>query len=344
MTSRHTRLCCKLSIGFFLSFVISGTALNAEVEALSPNEMGKIMVLMYHDIGDRETTWRRTPDNLERDLEALNQRGYVPISLTDFVRGRIRVPRGKSPIVITFDDGHPGQFQWAKSKYLPGEIKKPSEKSAVGILKKYHEAHHDFPARATFFLHGKRPFGEKKQLEEKLSYLIANQMDIGNHSTQHQNLGKKSLQNPELIQRAIGGQAMFLTGIISAKYPHYKIETYALCYGRRPRPRYQRFLHKGTFNNFNYTNIAILNVGSGPAYSPFDNRFRPQAIPRIRASEINTFGTGLYDWLRYFDENPNERYISDGNDVEVTVPRPAVKWINKRFFADVDYKIKKVVR
>jgi hypothetical protein len=61
-------------------------------------------------------------------------------------------------------------------------------------------------------------------------------------------------------------------------------------------------------------------VGSNPSPSPFQNRFNPYRLPRIRASEMNTADVGLYDWLEYFIQNPHKRYISDGNDLYVTAP------------------------
>ena len=36
---------------------------------LKPNEAGKIMVLMYHNIGEPEAEWVRTPANFRKDLE-----------------------------------------------------------------------------------------------------------------------------------------------------------------------------------------------------------------------------------------------------------------------------------
>lgn len=298
------------------------------------------MILMYHDIGYVESTWRRTPENLRKDLTVLHQRGYFPVALTDLVHGQLNVPLGKTPVVITFDDGHPGQFQWEKSDYLPGEPRYPSKQSAVGILTEFYEEHPDFPARATFFLNGTRPFGDKTEVAQKLNYLLDNGMDIGNHLTHHQNLGQKHLQHPLIIQKAIGKQAQFLTKLISHRYPDYAIETLALCYGRRPKSRLQRFLHKGTTQNFTYTNIAVLNVGAGPTYSPFDKRFKPLAMPRIRASETNTYGTGLYNWLKHFDENPNERYVSDGNEKIVTIPKNETKWLNRNLASDLGYIFK----
>ncbi len=48
---------------------------------LVPNEMGRVMVLMYHNIGSEEATWTRTPENFKKDLNTLYEKGYRPISL-----------------------------------------------------------------------------------------------------------------------------------------------------------------------------------------------------------------------------------------------------------------------
>ena len=284
-----------------------------------PNELGKIMVLMYHEVGPNESTWRRTPENLLKDLKKLYEDGYRPISLRDFVNGNITTPKGFTPVVLTFDDGTAGQFRFVENKN--GE-KSPDPKSAVGILMDFHDQHPDFPAEATFFLHGTRPFEEKKTVTDKLRFLIANGMDIGNHTAAHQNLGDRKYQNPAIIQRIVGSQAKFLTEQIAGDFPEYSIDTLALCYGRRPKKSWlSRYLHKGRFENFEYRNIAVLNVGAGPAHSPFDERFRPLSLPRIRASEKNTYGVGLYSWLKYFDMHPDERFVSDGDVKTVTLPK-----------------------
>jgi hypothetical protein len=83
----------------------------------------------------------------------------------------------------------------------------------------------------------------------------------------------------------------------------------------------RRYLQKGLFNGQPYENIAIFNVGSGPSPAPTDKRFDPGFIPRIRASETKTDGFGLYDWLEYFDKNPEKRFVSDGDVNTITIPR-----------------------
>ena len=69
-----------------------------------------------------------------------------------------------------------------------------------------------------------------------------------------------------------------------------------------------------------YDNIAILNVGWNPAFSPYDKRFDRASIPRVRASEMKVDHVGLYDYLAYFGKHPEEKFISDGQADVVTVP------------------------
>jgi peptidoglycan/xylan/chitin deacetylase (PgdA/CDA1 family) len=308
-----------------------------EVVLPPANELGKIMILMYHQIAPRESTWRRTPENFRQDLAVLYDRGYRPISLRDFVSGRISTPHGRTPIVITFDDGTAGQFRFITE---PDGKKVPDPDSAVGILERFHQQHPDFPLEATFFLNGSRPFGEKSQVEEKLHHLLDHGMDIGNHTTSHQNLGTAQYQNPKRIQRAIGLQAKYLQEKLR-RFPKYAIDTLALCYGRRPKaPWLNRYLETGSVGAFTYRNIAVLNVGSGPSHSPFDVRFTPLSLSRIRASELNTFGTGLYDWLEHFENNPGERYISDGKVETITVPTMKRRKISKKFRNTPEFNIR----
>ena len=81
------------------------------------NELGRIPVMMYHhivNIDDNEYTggnvdpdgYNRTSNAFRKDLEFYYQNGYRMIRLIDYVNGKIDVEYGKSPIVLTFDDGN----------------------------------------------------------------------------------------------------------------------------------------------------------------------------------------------------------------------------------------------
>lgn len=276
-----------------------------------PNEAGQIMVLMYHSIGNKESEWVRTVENFKRDLSVLYEKGYRPISLKDFVNNNIDIEAGYTPVVITFDDGYRNNFNI---------IEKDGEKivdpnCAVGILEEFHKQHPDFPLKATFFIFGKNPFRQKEFVEYKLKYLIEKGLDVGNHTIGHNNFTNLDSSS---IQRVIGENVEFLNSILK----NYEINTLALPYGSRPKNKeYEIFLQKGKYNGISYNNIAILNVGWKPSYSPIDKRFNPYSIPRVRASETNVDNVGLYDWLEYFDKFPQKRFISDGNPEVVTVPK-----------------------
>lgn len=280
--------------------------------SLKPNEAGQIMVLMYHNIGEEEAEWVRTAENFKKDLKTLYDKGYRPISLEDFVNNNINVEAGLTPIVITFDDGNQNNFNI---------IEKDGEKivdpnCAVGILEEFNKENPDFSLNATFFVFGSNPFRQEELLEYKLNYLVEKGFHIGNHTLGHNDMSK--IKDANEIQKVLGKQASFLESYI----PDYKVNTYALSYGARPKDKTLcPYLQKGQYEGMTYENIAVLNVGWDPSVSPIDKSFDPYSIHRIRASETKVDGVGMYDWLAVFDKNPERRYISDGNPDIVTVPK-----------------------
>lgn len=288
--------------------------------SLKPNEAGEVMILMYHNIGEEEAEWTRTPDNFRKDLLTLYEKGYRPVSLKDFVNNAMDVEAGMTPVVITFDDGNENNFRMIKND--KGEdIIDPN--SAIGILEAFKEQYPDFKSTATFFVFGTNVFRQPEFLEYKLNYLIENGYDIGNHTIDHR--GMKKIDDKDVIQEVIAKQVSNINKILSG----YKVNTYALCYGERPTDKeLERYLEKGSFNGTSYENIAILNVGWNPAESPVSNKFNPLSLPRIRASEMKVDNVGIYNWLDYFDNNPEKRYISDGIKEVITVPKALEETIN----------------
>ena len=114
-----------------------------------PNTAGQIMVVAYHAFGAEEGRWERTPAGLRADLQGLYDRGYRPVNLIDMVTGKMDVPKGYSPVVITFDDGREGQF-----RYITGEDGQQSvdPTSAVGVMLAFNKEHPDWKLRATFYV------------------------------------------------------------------------------------------------------------------------------------------------------------------------------------------------
>lgn len=277
--------------------------------SLQPNEGGKVMVLMYHGIDTPEDEWVRTPENFRNDLQNLYDRGYLPIRLIDYVNGNITTPAGKTPYVLTFDDTNENNF-----KYLAnGEI---DPDCAVGVLLDFAKTHEDFEPHAIFFGNGEIPFRNTGQESKKVNFLIENKMDVGNHTVNHPDF--TTYDSAEDIQFEVGHQAQYLESLFDQDY---EINTLALPFGSRPDDEaLETYLESGTYNGKAYENLAILNVGWDPYYSPYHVEFNPLAIHRVRASETNVDEVGIYNWLDFFDANPQSRFISDGVADVITAP------------------------
>lgn len=69
---------------------VPGTALGQSPS----NELGRVIVLAYHRIGEPEGRWTRTPAGFRRDLERLKGQGYRLVALNDVIDGVIDLPAG----------------------------------------------------------------------------------------------------------------------------------------------------------------------------------------------------------------------------------------------------------
>ncbi len=279
----------------------------AAAEPLPPNELGRVMILEYHKIDHPENRWTRTPDNFRRDLQRLWERGYRLIGLNDFLDGRILLPPGTTPVILTFDDSSPGQFRYVERQ---GEwVIDPD--CAVGIIEAFARAHPEFGRAATFYvLPGADPpnrlFNQPALATRKLTYLATNGYEIGNHTLWHANLSRY----PEPVVRT---QIATAQEWIQRHVPGYRPRTLALPMGGYPRET--RWAETGAVNGTAYRHDAILMVAGGAALSPYAKGFDPYHLPRIQAVESEIGG-----WLTYFDRHRGERYVSDGEPATVSVP------------------------
>ncbi len=274
---------------------------------LSPNELGRVMILEYHKIDYPEERWTRTPENFRRDLETLYAKGYRLINLGDLLDRRIQVPAGTTPIVLTFDDSSPGQFRYVEAN---GSVQ-IDPKSAIGVLEAFIAEKPDFGRGGTFYVlpgasKPNRLFNQPEYEGRKLQYLVSHGFEIGNHTLWHANLAKY----PEATVRAQVAEAQVW---IQRHVPDYKTRSIALPHGVYPAD-VSWVLH-GSAKGTTYNHDAVLMVAGGPAPSPFSRTFDPVRLPRIQAVERD-----LAYWLNYFDKNPNERFVSDGDANSVTVP------------------------
>lgn len=288
-----------------------------DLKAEKVNEIGKIMVLMYHEIGEEEDVWVRTPENFRKDLKTLYDKGYRAISMKDYMKGNINIPLGTTPVVFTFDDGTKGQFNALDD----GDSFEVDPNSAVGIMEDFYKEYPDFGLEGTFYVFYPAPFRQKEWITEKLEYLVDKGLEIGNHSYSHENLrldmSTKEHRDASFVQEALGKNIKSTREII----PGYEVDSLALPYGAGPKDELYDYVVKGSYEDIEYHNGAVLLVGANPARPPYHTGANMARVPRIRASEMETENTGLYDWLEYFDNHPEERYISDGDPNTISFPK-----------------------
>lgn len=272
-----------------------------ELSGIRPNELGSVMIVMYHDIQDQEKEWVRSRENFRADLQRFYELGYSLVPLNAFLTGEMDVPPGRAPLVLTFDDGTSGQFRFAENDQ--GELI-PDPDCAVGILLEFAQEHTDFGHAATFFVNFPAPFGRPSHVDQKLAFLLDNGMEIGNHTYSHRNLSRVS---PVVVAEEIGKLANEIKGLCG-----YDMRSLALPYGGYPGSA--RNLDCGEYDGQEYCNLGVLLVGAEPAPSPYSKKLDPLALPRIRGSQQE-----LDKWLAYFEKYPERRFVSDGRTDTVTV-------------------------
>jgi hypothetical protein len=270
------------------------------------NELGVIPVIMYHRVLEHPLSiYDTTPTRLRRELLALYRQGYRPILASDLVRGRIYVPRGKSPVVLTFDDSSPSQFA-----LLPNG--KVDPKTAVGIMLAFARKHRSFGPAATFFVN-REPFGGGTNSAELLAELPRLGFELADHTYDHADLGTLAASD---VQREI----VLGERVITDAVPEAKVYTMALPYGVYPRPH--ELAIRGSWDGQSYDYQGVFEVGSGPAPSPYSIPFDPLAIPRILAHPWTgkpDQGSGY--WLHYLKLHPDRRFVSDGDPDRISFGR-----------------------
>ncbi|MEA3247128.1 MAG: polysaccharide deacetylase family protein [Gemmatimonadota bacterium] len=283
----------------------------AQVPVRPPNENGRIPILEYHLVGDRESRWSRSRERFRHDLELLYQRGYRPITVAQLVDGDIDVPAGLSPVVFTFDDASPSQFRYVERD---GKLEVDST-SAVGIWLAFNRAHPDWKNRATFCVlsgaaAGHAFFGEKGIEGQKtawrfpkLRFLVDQGFELCGHTLWHANLSR---YDDRMVQEQIARGVLAIDSAVAG----YRVRTFALPLGEWPRNRALAtagsWRDPRTGREVAYKFDAVLEVSGPPVPSPASDRFRPQALTRIQVT-----GNELERVLDQLDRG-NDRFVSRG--------------------------------
>lgn len=310
--------------------VSKGKNLTKLYQEYNVDESGRIPIMMYHGIAnirDSDTGYTggnvdkdgytRTAESFRKDLDFYYKEGYRMIRLDDYIDGNIDTEFGKSPMVLTFDDGLENNIKVTGLDSDGNIIIDPE--SAVGIMEEYKKKYPDYNITATFFVNGEL-FKQSQYNEKILNWLIDNGYDIGNHTYTHVDF--TTIDESESIKE-VGKMYQKLDNIIKGKY----VNIVALPFGSPYDENHDNFKYilSGTYNEYTYNTKSTLRVGWEADYSPFSTNFNPQFIKRIRAYDNNGEN---FDIKMNFNMIKNTRYISDGDASTVVVPNEAEDIIN----------------
>jgi peptidoglycan/xylan/chitin deacetylase (PgdA/CDA1 family) len=293
--------------------------LPVDLTKVQPNEAGLVPVIMFHNIKGSVLNPAKLiyPVQMFRqDIQWLYDHNYRPISLTQFVQGKIDCPAGMTPVILTFDDALRSQFNFTAD----GQI---DPNCAVGVLEAFHAAHPDWPLRGTFFVLTDEdpklppPFYQKEYAQGKLEHLVQDGFDIGNHTVHHRHMNH--LSDSEVVSELAGAVAG-----IHRYVPDYDVDTLALPYGDFPKNR--SLLVSGEAGGVSYHNLCAMAAAYRPTPSPMCKNFTPYHIERIRVG-VNE-NESRY-WLNWLVNHKSERFISDGDVNTYTINAMSIGLIDK---------------
>lgn len=270
-----------------------------------PDESGAIPIIAYHKVGDEDTEYTRSHSGLREDMLRIIQEGLYPISLEEFRTGRIQAPRGKIPVLISFDDSSISQFEMdEKGNILPN--------SAIGILEKIRKDSPGFHAKAVFFVlpGAKSPnnfFGQIPLQKAKAEFLVENGYSIENHTFWHANLKQYS----RLIEEQIAKTKSFVRELV----PDYEMTTLALPFGIYPPESERNRLLSGSYKGQEYTNELIFDFSNRFSLSPYSKEFNPLYVRRLHGNKKQM------EKLFRDIKKPGFAFISDGDPNRITVPK-----------------------
>jgi hypothetical protein len=269
--------------------------------------------------------YNRTAEAFRNDLEMYYTKGYRMVRLADYMNGKIDIPLGKSPIILTFDDGNKDNINILGLDDKGNLI--IDENSAVGILESFKKKYPDFHVTATFFLN-QGLFGQSKYNDKILKWLVDNGYDIGNHTKNHVDFKNSNINKTQ-------EEVAYMYKLFDDKIPNKYLHVVALPYGspgKKSHPNFPYIL-SGTYENYNYQTEGTLQVGWDAEYSPFHASFDKTFMKRVRAWDNNGSDFDIEMVFKNLDKN---RYISDGNQKTIVITND--KYLN------INIKDKKIIK
>lgn len=294
----------------------------AELRHLHANELGVVPVVMYHQIrAHRQQALDRTPKQLRDDLIRMAKEDYVPVTAAALVTGKIHIPAGKHPIVLTFDDSTPSQLSFDAHG-------NPRPDTAIGVLLDVARRYPGFRPVATMYVIAAAPFQEGgngllAHGRRALRWLVAHGFEIGNHTMHHRYFASASPKEARTEIATAQKRLTELSGVapVTLAYPG----------GFPPKPL--GLVAKGSAAGASYRLSGAFLAGADPSPSPYAAGFPRWEIPRIRGQMHgkNCDGMCLGSWLKRLDKKGSDRYTSDGDPAHIAYPKGSNVRLAKRY-------------
>ena len=306
------------------------------------NELGEILVLEYHRLGEPEGEFVRRAENFQKDLAALYAAGFRPVTMRQVVEGNIDIPAGTTPVVFTIDDASRGQFYLRPDGSIdPGTM--------AGMWDAFRKQNAGWRNGAVWCVlpaaqHPSNFFGEtpdrdtpreqrEQAIQKKVDYLVQNDHEICNHTLYHARLDQGTdTQVQEWLGRGEDSIQVYLPD-------GYDIVTMALPLGMWPKNRPLAWKgswpgRQGQNRAVNYEYSVVMEVSGDANPSPFDTEWDPHSVDRF------IVGPGrLERQLEAYQRDPSRRYVSDGNPNTIAVPQSLASRVDRQRWASKEVKV-----
>lgn len=253
------------------------------------NKNGSVLVLEYHRFSDKESRWVRTFSRFQKDLDRLYRMGYRPVTVSEYVENRMKLPPGASPVVLTFDDSHYSQFLLQAD----GSV---NPKTAVGVWYRWAQKHPDFPVKATWYILPTQQWGQRKLIKKKIDMLRTWGSEIGSHTLTHRPLSKLTEQE---AMGELAGSIEWLRGL--------GIEPRSMAYPYGLEPKNPSLVKGFELKGKHFGYRSAVAAAGGPSLAPSSKKLDVYRIPRVQGIDGPL---GITYWLNRVSAGKSAPYVA----------------------------------
>jgi len=300
---------------------VASTPAAPDPASVKANEAGVVPVLEFRDIGPG--SGNTTPADFKKDLQWLYDNNYRPVGLTDFVAGKVDCPPGKMPVILTFDDGLPGQYRMDK-------MGNTDPNCGAALLEAFSRNHDDWPLAGAFFIDAASgqngtEFGSKQATDYKLEHLNVDGFEIGcglpaNFGSLPDGKITETLATviPKLTSTGKGNPVGILSIPVGAYPKNLSLLQSGSIQVATPQPVGDPHAFKGkpqmhmVNHQVPFKTKGAVTGGDKPSPSPASPKFDGYHIPRIAVSSSRSVESAL--------KSIKDPFVSDGDPTTIAVP------------------------